>query len=89
MNTPENETPDFADLIYELVNYGMEMTDPTTGLTLTLDQININMPIEFNAIVNEIGQVTLQGSPPTQRTETTFLPVFHQMRLQIVRDDAE
>jgi hypothetical protein len=91
MNTPEKPDthPDFASLIDELANHGMTMDDPITGLNLTIEQIKINMPIEFNVNVEDTGQVTLWGTAPTQRTETTFLPVFHQMQLRIVREDAE
>jgi hypothetical protein len=88
LENPEAQ-PDFADLIAALADYGMTLDDPDTGLNLTIEQININMPIEFNVTTHDTGQVTLWGTPPTQRTETTFLPVFHQMQLRIVRDDAE
>ena len=47
------------------------------------------MPVENGVTVDDDGKVTLHGSPPTQLTETTILPVFHQMKLKVVRDDEE
>jgi hypothetical protein len=76
----------FHELIEDLVSTEMAIADPTTGMVQIIDQVDVEMPIEMRVEVNEAGQVTLMGSPPTQRTETTVLPVFHQMRIRVCRD---
>jgi hypothetical protein len=45
------------------------------------------MPIELKVTVTQDGSVKLKGSPPTQLVKTTIMPVFHQMRLRVVRTD--
>ena len=75
-----------SDLLQTLTNYEKQHIDPETGQVLTVEQIQVNMPIELRVSVNETGQVTLKGSAPTQRTGTTILPVFHQMQLCLIED---
>ncbi|MDJ0702775.1 MAG: hypothetical protein QNJ46_05795 [Leptolyngbyaceae cyanobacterium MO_188.B28] len=76
----------WADLIHALTDYEKQRVDPETGQVLTVEQIKVDMPIELRVEVDESGQVKLKGSAPTQRTETTLLPVFHQLQLHIVED---
>ncbi|MFG6107474.1 hypothetical protein U2F10_34915 [Leptothoe sp. EHU-05/26/07-4] len=73
-----------ADLIPTLADYEKQRVDPDTGQVLTVEEIKLDMPVELRVIVDEAGQVTLKGAPPTQRTATTVLPMFHQMQMHIV-----
>ena len=75
-----------ADLIHVLTDYEKQRINPETGQVLTVEQIKVDMPIELRVSVDDAGQVTLKGAAPTQRTETTVLPIFHQMQLRIVED---
>ncbi|MEM9276381.1 MAG: hypothetical protein AAGA80_26030 [Cyanobacteria bacterium P01_F01_bin.143] len=77
----------FAELIHDLVNYGMHIEDENSGLAIAVEDVSLDMPVEIGVTVDDEGKVTLHGSPPTQLTETTTLPVFHQMKLKVVRDD--
>jgi hypothetical protein len=79
-------SPPFHQLIWELVDTEMAIADPTSGMVQIVEQVEIDMPVEIRVEVNEQGQVKLTGSPPTQRTETTILPVFHQMKIRISRE---
>lgn len=74
----------FSDLIATLADYEKQRIDSDTGQVLTVEAIAVHMPVELRVSVDDSGQVTLKGSPPTQRTETAVLPVFHQMKLRIV-----
>ena len=75
-----------ADLIHVLTDYEKQRMNPETGQVLIVEQIKVDMPIELRVSVDDAGQVTLKGAAPTQRTETTVLPIFHQMQLRIVED---
>ncbi|MEO1395813.1 MAG: hypothetical protein AAFV90_23190 [Cyanobacteria bacterium J06634_5] len=74
----------FSAVIQALTDYEKQRVDPETGQVLTVEKIKVDMPIELRVGVDEAGQVTLRGSAPTQRTETTVLPTFHQMQLTVV-----
>ncbi|MBE7383758.1 MAG: hypothetical protein F6J95_020370 [Leptolyngbya sp. SIO1E4] len=77
----------FDQLVSHLADYDKQLVDPATGQALTVEQLQVDMPIELRVTVEDDGSVSLNGAPPTQRTETTILPVFHQMKLRIVRED--
>lgn len=77
----------FSQLIHDLVDYNKHLEEPILGQVMTVEQVKLNMPVEINIAVDDQGKVTLNGSPPTQRTETTILPVFHQLKLRVVRDE--
>ena len=83
----DDPLPPFNQLVSHLADYNQQWVDPDTGQTLTVEQLQVEMPIELRVTVADDGSVSLQGAPPTQRTETTILPVFHQMKLRIVRED--
>jgi hypothetical protein len=73
-----------AELIHDLANYEQPF-DPKTGQAMTIEQIRLDMPIELRVGVDNDGTVHLKGAPPTQRTETTIMPVFHRMKLRITQ----
>jgi len=77
----------FSELVHDLVDYGMYVEDTDSGLTMTVENVNLDMPVEIGITVDDNGKVILNGSPPTQRTKTTILPVFHQMKIKVVRDE--
>lgn len=74
-----------AKLIYDLTNYEQPF-DPKTGQAMTIEQIRLDMPIELRVGVDNEGTVHLKGAPPTQRLETTIMPVFHRMKLRIIQN---
>lgn len=77
----------FADLVQELVGDHDSLIDEVTGQEMTIDRIKLTLPVELRVVVADDGTVHLKGSPPTQRTETTILPVFHRMQLEVVSTD--
>ena len=79
----------FSDMIDTLADYEKQRIDPQTGQVMTIEEMKLNFPIELRVEVNPEGKVNLKSSPPTQRTETTILPVWHQLKMRIVRDDGE
>lgn len=79
----------FAQLVDELTNYETQVGTPELGCVITIEQLTVDMPIELKVTVNPDGTCTVKGSPPTQLVQTTVMPVWHQMRLRVVREDGE
>jgi hypothetical protein len=79
----------FAQLVDELTSYEKQIGDPQIGCVMHLEQVTVDMPIELKVVVNHDGTVNVKGSPPTQLVKTTVMPVFHHMRLRVVRDDGK
>jgi hypothetical protein len=78
-----------SQLVGKLTDYPKFIADRQTGLAMTIEQLTVNIPIELKVIVNPDGTVNIKGSPPTQLVQTTVMPVFHHMRLKVVRKDDE
>jgi len=85
MTVIESKLTDIASLV-------LSMADLTENLDMTgsaqLDEVSLSLPIELEEIVNEDGSVVLNSSPPTQQVETSFMPVFHQMKIKVIAVDA-
>jgi hypothetical protein len=78
-----------SELVGKLTDYPKFMADPQTGQAMTIEQLTVDMPIELKVAVNPDGTVNVKGSPPTQLIQTTVMPVFHRMRVKVVRKDDE
>lgn len=79
----------FAQLVDKLTDYETQIGTPELGCVMTIEQLTVDMPIELKVTVNPDGTCTIKGSPPTQLVQTTVMPVWHQMRLRVVREDGE
>ncbi|BAZ11125.1 hypothetical protein NIES4071_29510 [Calothrix sp. NIES-4071] len=77
----------FSQVINQLADYEMYIEDPVFGQSLSVESIKIDMPVEIRVSFDDNGEVALKGSAPTQRTETTILPVFHRIKIQICQDN--
>lgn len=79
----------FAQLVDKLTDYETQIGSPQLGCVMTIEQLTVDMPIELKVMVNPDGTCIVTGSPPTQGIQTTIMPVWHQMRLRVVREDGE
>lgn len=79
----------FAQFVSGLSNVGESLRDERMGIAMTVENIAIDLPVELEIIVDENGKVALAGAPPTQQTETTILPVLHQLRINLVSNNGE
>ena len=78
-----------ARLMHKLTNFEVQIADPQHNQAMTIEQVRVELPVELDVGVDEDGHVHLKGGPPTQRTETTFLPVFHRMGFRLVKDESK
>jgi hypothetical protein len=56
-------------------------------LGMYVETLDVDLPFELELVDDGAG-LTLGAAPPTQRTETTVLPVWHRLRVTIVACDA-
>ncbi len=78
-----------SELIKQLSDLTDRLEDPESDYALEIERVNVELPLELNIAVDDEGTITFHGSAPTQTTETTILPVFHRLSLQIVPDDGQ
>ena len=55
-----------------------------TGERTIIDSVTVDLPVELAVTVGSDGRVELGSGPPTQRVETSFMPVFHRMKVKVV-----
>ena len=84
--TGEDLAP-LGDFVSGLVDLDLEVRGE--GLVVTVEELALEMPIEVGIAVADDGRVALAAAPPTQRIETSILPVFHQLRVRIALSDGE
>lgn len=78
----------FSILLYQLADLTDRLEDPQSGMTMEIEQITVNLPIEL-IIASEEDEIALSGSASTQTVETTIFPVLHRMTLDIVATDGQ
>jgi hypothetical protein len=81
----------FRDFLGSLAATADPLVDETIGLRMTLESLRLSLPFTMDARAESDGRVLLAGGPPTQYTETSFQPVYHQLHVRIeatARDSA-
>jgi hypothetical protein len=91
--SPQNKQPDYslidqkllpmAAVISALSEVEGVIDDEGWGMKMSIDEIEIDMPMEFDIMTDDEGNLVLGGAPPTQTIETSFTPVFHKVKVGI------
>ncbi len=75
-------------LILELMtSIGERTADDEFDNPVVVTEMTVNMPIEMEVHIDDQGGMTIGSAPPTQKIETTFMPVFQNARLTIAPID--
>lgn len=76
-----------SGLARDLVPALADLVDEEAGVRTRLTRVEVTSPIELDVRVDGAGAVWIGGAPPLYREETSFLPVFHSLRLVAVREE--
>lgn len=66
-----------------------ELVDDEAGVRMHAVGVDLETPVELDIVVDERGGVSVGGVPPLYPLETTWRPVFHQIRLVTLRAEVE
>jgi hypothetical protein len=55
---------------------------------LAVSEIKLDLPFELD-LLQEQGAWQLDAAPPTQKIETTVMPVWHRLRLRVSLENGE
>ena len=66
---------------------GGRVTDEDDIASMSVEEVLVTMPVELEISIDESAHLVVGGAPPTQRTETSVMPVFHRLTLRLVRDE--
>jgi hypothetical protein len=50
---------------------------------MSIERIILDMPFELEVKTDSSGDIVLGSCPPTQKIETSFMPVFHRIKMNI------
>ena len=62
---------------------GMRSEKDLYGMTMGIERVQIETPIELQVATMETGAVILGSVPPLYHVDTSIQPVFHFMRITI------
>ena len=80
-----DDLPPLSEAVVALTDV---IPDDSDDRGVTLERLALLSPVELGVGATPWGGLMLRGSTPTQRTETTFLPVWHRLALTLEWDDA-
>lgn len=80
---------EMCDFLSQMTDVDGYLVDAEMLTSMRLQKLNMSMPIQLDLLVREDGSVLLGGSPPLYYAETTFLPVFHQLTINIKVEEKE
>ncbi len=86
MIDPSDRLPRLAEFLGELASAASVDADSPFEETTQVSEIKVDLPIELN-LFQERGGWQLDASPPTQKVETTVMPVWHRVKLRVTLDD--
>lgn len=80
---------EMGDFLSRMADVDGYLVDAEMLSSLRMEKLNMSMPVQLDLHVREDGSVLLGGSPPLYYAETTFLPVFHQLTINIKAEEKE
>ena len=85
---PSDRLPALMELVSDLADAAS--VDPVSAgdEMILVSEIKVDLPIELN-LLEESGVWQIDASPPTQKIETTVMPVWHRVRLTVSVDNGE
>ncbi len=78
-----------SGFVRDIVNITGEMIDQETGQRMFVESMKVTTPIEMDVNIDDRGDAVLGSAPPTQTVETSFMPVFHHITLNISIEEDE
>ncbi len=77
----------FSTLCVGIADLDAELVDSDFGVAMRLERATLDLPIELDVRSGDDGRVEIISAPPTQHVETTYMPVFHRIRLTVTADE--
>jgi hypothetical protein len=65
-----------------------QLVDEHDTTRFSIEQLNVDMPIELDLFFHEDGTFEMGTCPPSQHVETSFMPVFHKLSFSVVASDS-
>lgn len=80
---------EMGDFLSQMTDVEGYLTDTEMHISMKIEKLNMSMPVQLDLLVQDDGSIVLGASPPLYYAETTFLPVFHQLTINIDVEEKE
>lgn len=61
--------------------------DEEKGILTYPEKVEISTPLEMEIVANDDGEIQVGSAPPMYYANTSLLPVFHHLRITIVKNE--
>ena len=78
----------FHAIVERIIAVPGEISDPEAGVRSYVYEIEIESPVELDLVRGDSGSLQIGTVPPLYRVDTTLQPVFHNLRIKAVLDEA-
>jgi len=75
-----------SEFIVAMAGFRDDTHAPPDGIVPTA--VELDLPVELDVERKPDGTVHLGGGPPTQKIETSVMPVFHRLAVRIIATEA-
>ena len=75
-----------SEFVEEMVNVSGDLISKEYGVQMVMENMRVSTPVEIDMVMNEQGEMLLGSIPPSQTIETSIMPVFHKIKLNISID---
>lgn len=83
----EDALPSLAAMIGALLSQEDDDVEPEVEGSPFIESMTIELPVELALEAGESDALATRCSPPTQYTKTSVMPVFHKLRVRVVRSN--
>jgi hypothetical protein len=73
----------FAELVEMSTDIEGAVGSTAEGVRMVIEEVTMSIPVQLETVRDDSGQLQIGGIPPEHYVETSFLPVFHQLRLKM------
>ncbi|MBL9027055.1 MAG: hypothetical protein JNL21_32970 [Myxococcales bacterium] len=87
---PEHEAEDALPSLAAMIGALLDQEDdaePEVEGAPRIESMTIELPVELALEAGESDALATRCSPPTQYTKTSVMPVFHKLRVRVVRSN--
>jgi hypothetical protein len=79
----------FAEFSSDLANLDGMILDDEEQLSMVVDEVTCDMPVEMDILIDKDGKVEIGAAAPLYYLETSFVPVFHQLKVKLIKKNCE
>ncbi|ELR72568.1 hypothetical protein C900_01242 [Fulvivirga imtechensis AK7] len=77
---------EMGDFVSEMSDIEGYLISEEEEMVMRAESVSLDFPMQLDIRVLESGEIKIGSSPPLYYVDTTIMPVFHQMKLNITVD---